>query len=592
MRVRMLAADGPGDMLVFMPTERDIRETCRVLRGRSFAGDYDKSETEIVPLFGRLSEAEQNRIFQPHQGRRIVVATNVAESSLTVPGIRYVVDPGMARISRFAPSSKVQRLPIEPISQASADQRKGRCGRVGPGICVRLYSQQDFQGRERFTPPEILRTNLAAVLLQMKSLDLGRIEDFPLLDPPKPGAIRGGLKTLYELGAIDEAEQLTSIGRTLGKLPVDPRIGRMILAAADEGCLHEVIVVASALEVRDPRDRPVDKQQQADAAHAKFNDEESDFLSILKLWKFYDELDDKLSTSKLRKACHQNFLSYNRMREWRDLYRQLNEIVKSSGVVAVTTSKEPRTPVSGIDAATGPLNNVRGSLERDRADAFHRAILTGLLSNVGNASETHEYNGASSQTFFLWPGSVAFKKKPKWIMAAELVETTKRFARCVAPIQPEWIERLAAHLIKRTYSEPHWSKKSAAVMAWEKVLLFGLPIIPRRLCRYGPIDPKLSRDLFIRHGLVEGDYVSRGDFVVHNQLVKEELAEWQAKLRQGSLFHAEDREVAFFDDRLPADVYDGPSFEKWRKEAERTQPELLWMTRESLLDDPHCRTGS
>ncbi|MEZ6055613.1 MAG: ATP-dependent RNA helicase HrpA [Planctomycetaceae bacterium] len=652
-----LAAEGPGDILVFMPTERDIRETCRVLRGRTFDGDLDNSRTEIVPLFGRLSESEQNTIFQPHSGRRIVVATNVAESSLTVPGIRYVVDPGLARISRFAASSKVQRLPIEPISQASADQRKGRCGRLGPGICVRLYEERDFLGRERFTPPEILRTNLADVLLRMKSLQLGRIEDFPLLESPKPGAIRGGLKTLFELGAIDEKDELTPIGRQLAKLPCDPSIGRMILAGAEERCVDEVLIIAAALELRDPRERPVDKQQQADQAHAKFKDDRSDFIGYLRLWQFYDDLKEKLSASKLRKACHQNYLSFNRMREWRDLYRQLRQVAVSAGVLeraeekvrdaakseqrqvpppAVSAKKKRRRRKKGNSVATAPRvttsesdnttaaspatqstppgqqssrrqqsrNLQSGRIEQPvdsgaqastesqplfpNADSVHRAILTGLLSNVGLAGETHEYTGAGGQTFFLWPGSVVFKKKPKWIVAAELVETTRRFARCIAPVQPEWIERIAPHLIKKTYSEPHWSKKSAAVMAYEKVLLFGLPIVAGRLVRYGKIDPKLSRELFIRNGLVEGDYRSRGDFVTHNEMLKEELAEWQAKLRQGSFFHTEDAEFAFFDDRLPADVVDGPSFEKWRREVEQTDPERLWFTREALLLDPYA----
>lgn len=554
-----LAAEGAGDILVFMPTERDIRETAKVLGGRHFAGDFQNRQTEIVQLYGRLSEGDQNRIFQPHNHRRIVIATNVAESSLTVPGIMYVVDPGTARISRFSATSQVQRLPIEPISKASANQRKGRCGRIAPGVCVRLYSEQDFESRDDYTQPEIQRTNLASVILQMKALKLGTIEDFPFMNPPSPAAIRAGLKTLFELGAVDETEELTKIGRVLAKLPVDPRIGRMILGAEDEQALEEVLIITSALELRDPRDRPIEKQQAADAAHKKFQHESSDFLSLLKLWDFFAEQEKKLSQSKLRKACAQNFLSYNRMREWKDLHRQLREIV--------------------IDFGIKPTER------RNNPDAIHRAILAGLLANIGMRGETHEYTGAGGQKFFLWPGSVAFGAKPKWIMAGELVETTKRYARCVAPIQPQWIERLAEHVVKRTYSDPHWHEKSSCVMAFEKVLLFGLPIVPRRRCRYSHVDPKYCREQFIEQGLMAGGYHSPGEFAQYNALVKEELKELQAKLRHGAHFSSEDVEFDFYDERLPADIFDGPRFEKWRKEAETTQPELLYLKREDFFTD-------
>ncbi|WP_437226292.1 ATP-dependent RNA helicase HrpA [Planctomicrobium sp. SH661] len=552
-----LILEGPGDILVFMPTERDIRETARVLQGRKFGGIGN--QVEILPLFGRLSEKEQHRVFESHPGRRIVIATNVAESSLTVPGIVYVVDPGTARISRFSTASQVQRLPVEPISQASANQRAGRCGRVAPGICVRLYSPEDFAGRDAYTPPEIQRTNLASVLLQMKALHLGRIEDFPFLEPPSSGAVRSGLKTLFELHAIDDQEELTSIGKAMSKLPVDPRIGRMILAAADEHCLEELLIIASALEQRDPRDRPLDKQQAADAAHQKFKHERSDFLSLLKLWDFYTDLEEKLSGSKLRKACLQNFLSYNRMREWKELHRQLREIAIDHGI--------------------------KPTERRNQEDSIHRAILAGVLANIALRSETHEYTGSGGQKLFLWPGSVAFAGKPKWIMAGELVETTRRFARMVAPIQPQWIERLADHLVKKTYSEPHWDSKSASVKAFEKVLLFGLPVVPRRECRYGHIDPKVSREMFIQHALVEGDFQTTGEFFKHNAQLKAEMSEWQAKLRQGSHFVGEETEYDFYDQRIPADVFDGPTFEKWRKQTEAHHPKLLWMTREDLMVD-------
>ncbi|MCA8995632.1 MAG: ATP-dependent RNA helicase HrpA [Planctomycetaceae bacterium] len=555
-----LAIEGPGDILVFMPTERDIREAAKILQGRTFSSDSRRPD--ILPLFGRLSEKEQNRVFQPQSHRRIVIATNVAESSLTVPGIHYVVDTGTARISRFSATSQVQRLPIEAISQASANQRAGRCGRIGPGICVRLYAEADYQGRDEFTSPEILRTNLASVLLQMKALRLGKIEDYPFLDPPNTSAVRAGLKSLFELGAIDEEENLTDIGRSISRLPVDPRIGRLIHAAEDEQCLEEVLIIASALELRDPRDRPLVKQKAADEAHQKFQHESSDFLTLLKLWDFYTDLDEKLSGSKLRKACHQNFLSFNRMREWKDLHRQLREIVRDRGIKFT-----PR---------------------RDNEEAIHRAILTGLLSNVAMRGDANEYTGAGGQKLFVWPGSVSFDKKPKWIVAAELVETTKRYARCVAPIQPAWIERLAPHLVKHNYSDPHWHEKSACTMAFEQVLLYGLPIVPRRRCRYSHIDPAFCREQFIQHGLVEGQYVSPGEFQKQNARLKSELEEWQAKLRQGANFMGEEAEFLFYDERLAPDVVDGPRFEKWRKSAESRHPRLLFLSREDLLVNPEA----
>jgi ATP-dependent helicase HrpA len=551
-----LLSEGPGDVLVFMPTERDIRETQKVLQGRSFA---HAGSVEIVPLFGRLSEKEQNRIFESHSGRRIVIATNVAESSLTVPGIRYVIDPGTARISRFSATSQVQRLPVEPISQASANQRAGRCGRVGPGICMRLYSAEDFAGRDAYTPPEILRTNLASVLLQMKALQLGKIDDFPFLDAPSPGAVRAGLKTLFELNAIDAAEELTPIGRAMSRLPVDPRIGRMILAAANEQCLEEVLIIAAALEMRDPRERPLDRQQKADEVHAQFKHERSDFLSLLKLWDFISDLDGRLSGTRMRKACAQNFLSFNRLREWRELHRQLREIVIDHGY------------------APGP--------RRNQEDAIHRAILTGLLTNLAFRGEGHEYTGAGGQKLFLWPGSVAFESKPKWIMAAELIETNRRYARSIGPIQPQWIEPLAEHLVKRSYSEPHWSSKNASAMAFEKVTLFGLPIVGRRECRYGKIDPKASRELFIQQALVEGDFQTSGEFFKQNAQLKSELEDWQAKLRQGVQFVGQDAEYDFYDERIPANVFDGPSFEQWRKQAEQHHPRLLFLSRSDLILD-------
>lgn len=576
-----LCAEGPGDILVFLPTERDIREASSMLNGRRL----DNGSAEIVPLFGRLSEQEQNRVFAPHNQRRIVVATNVAESSLTVPGIRYVVDAGLARISRFSPTSKVQRLPIEPISQASANQRKGRCGRVGPGICVRLYSAEDFGGREEFTAPEIQRSNLASVLLQMKALRLGEIQHFPFIDPPSPTAVRSGLKTLFELGAVDESEQLTSLGKTLARLPVDPRIGRMILGAAEEQCLEEVLIIASALEIRDPRERPIDKQQQADTAHEKFRHEDSDFLSILKLWDFFERQKGKLSGSKLRKACHQNFLSFNRLREWQDLRNQLRDLVTASGLKP--TPRRLPNLMDEPDAGNRPHGQAK-HLHKKAApglaeDAIHRALLPGLLSNLALKSEGHEYLGAGNQKLFLWPGSGVFKSKPQWIMAAELVETTRRFARTLAAARQEWIEKAAGHLTKHSYGEPHWHDKSDAAMAWEKVLLFGLTIVPRRRCRLAPHDPVKARELFIQHALIEGDYRHpNAPFYRFNLKFKEELREWQAKLRQGKVFVGEEAEFAFYDERLPDHVVDGATFETWRKTVEATNPQVLFLTKRAF----------
>lgn len=549
---------GEGDVLIFLPTERDIREAHNVLKSLTVRGP----RPEVLPLYGRLSEKEQNRIFQPHTGRRIVLATNVAESSLTVPGIRYVIDPGTARISRYAPQSKIQRLPIEAISKASADQRKGRCGRVGPGICVRLYSESDYTNREQYTPPEIQRTNLASVILQTKALGLGRIEDFPFLDPPSPAAVRSGLRTLFELGATNEADQLTDIGRSLARLPVDPRIGRMIIEADREHCLTEVLIIAAALEVRDPRERPHEHQQAADEAHRKFTHEASDFLSFLKLWDQFEAWDDELTRKQLEKTCHKNFLSFMRMREWRDLFRQLREMAESSGLKTTKRHDDPQ--------------------------AIHRAVLSGLLSNVAQKGETHEYRGAGGQTFVLWPGSALFKSKPKWIVAAELVETTRKFARTVAGIDPAVIERLADHLVKRTYSEPVWDRKAGSVMANEKVLLFGLPIVVQRRVRYGSIAPEAARPIFIDQALVHHEMDTTAPFHRHNVALKEELAGWQAKLRQSQIFASEEAQFEFFDKLLPPTVYDVPSLDKWRKQAEQAKPEVLFLRKEILLENPNA----
>ncbi len=560
-----LCREGPGDVLVFLAGEREIRETAEALR------NHHPPATEILPLYARLSADEQMRVFQPHGRRRIVLATNVAETSLTVPGIRYVVDPGQARVSRYTPRTKVQRLPIEAISQASANQRSGRCGRVEAGTCIRLYSQEDFASRPAFTEPEILRTNLASVILQMKALHLGEIQNFPFVEPPDYQQIKDGYQTLLEIGAVDERHELTPIGKSLARLPIDPRLGRMILAASEEDCLDEVLVIAAALSVQDPRDRPMDKQDQADAAHGRFRDEGSDFVSLLKLWRFFQKQQDHLSHSKFRKMCRENFLSYTRLREWQDIYHQLHETVGGLGI-----KHPPRTGRFSDQSSEDEFpTNLR--------DALHRALLPGLLANIGTKSDQAEYNGTRGSKFFLFPGSTLFSRKPNWVVAAELVETTRLYARTVGPIRPEWVERLATHLIHRTYFEPHWQPDTGHVAAYEKVTLYGLVLVARRLIHYGPIDPIRSRQLFIQHCLVEGDTRLDAPFFRQNRKLIEEVQSLEAKLRTRDVLVDEQVRYDFYDARIPADVYNVPLFEKWRKQAERDDPKVLLMTRRDLM---------
>ncbi len=555
--VAELAKLGNGDVLVFLSGEREIREAAEELR------KHHPPSTEILPLYARLSAAEQQAVFKPHGKRRIVLATNVAETSLTVPGIRYVVDTGLARISRYSARTKVQRLPIEPISQASADQRKGRCGRVAEGVCVRLYSQEDFEGRPRFTEPEILRTNLAAVILQMKWARLGDIETFPFVERPDPRLIRDGYLTLHELGAVDDENELTQLGRHLGRLPVDPRIGRMILAAERENCLDEVCIIAAGLSVQDVRDRPGDKAQVADEAHRQFIDEGSDFLGYLKLWAFFQEKRKNCSHSQLRKQLKNQFLSYNRLREWSDVYDQIH------GVVADLGWKLNDNPA-------GP-------------DRVHRALLTGLLSNVGNKTDTGEYAGTRGAKFFIFPGSMLFKRKPDWVMAAELVETAKLYARTNARVTPEWIERAAPHLIKRNYTDPQWNAARSDVTAGERVSLRGLVLVPHRTVPYGPIDPRTSREIFIHHALVEGDFRTPAPFLKHNMGLLRQVATLEAKARRRDLVADVIQQFAFYDRILPREeMYNGPLFERWRKEAERRDERLLFM---SLGDVSRAEAG-
>ena len=606
--VAEVAGIDQGDILIFMPTERHIHETVKSLRGRPLPGDRSGRLPEILPLYGRLSMREQQRVFQPGGKRRVVIATNVAESSLTVPRIRYVIDPGTARISRYSPRSKTQRLPIEPISRASADQRKGRCGRIGPGICVRLFGEEDYAACDAYTPPEIQRSNLATVILQTKALRLGPIERFPFLDPPKPEAVNDGYRTLVELGAIDAKGELTEVGRQLSRLPIDPRFGRMILAAADEGCLHEVLIIAAALAVQDPRERPLDKQEAADASHTLRADEQSDFVAYLKLWDFYHKLKSELSRGQLRKACRQNFLSFNRMREWLDVHRELMELVRQSGLLSPFGRGTAGLPSpfgrgaggEGIHAAEGPHPNPlpegegtrsahrvkQGRTDRRQYDNMHRAILTGLLSSLANRGDGYEYTVAGGGKAVLWPGSGVFRQKPKWIVAAEVVETTRRYLRTCGQIDPRWIERIAAHLVRRTYHGVHWAPAHASAMALEKVTLFGLTIVAGRRIAYGPIDPAMSRHLMIEQGLVEGHIEPKPAFLVKNQELAEELERLQAKLRRRDLLVPDFSRYEFYDRRVPADVYDGATLATWLK----TSPHALTMGRSDLLRARRRRT--
>jgi ATP-dependent helicase HrpA len=540
-----------GDILAFLSGEREIRETAETLR------KHKLQLTEILPLYARLSPAEQNQVFKPHGKRRIVLATNVAETSLTVPGIRYVIDTGYARISRYSHKSKVQRLPIERISQASADQRKGRCGRIAAGVCIRLYAEEDYAARRPFTEPEIQRTNLASVILQMKLLGFGDIERFPFVDPPDRRLIKDGYRVLEEIGAIGGDKRVTRLGQQLARLPVDPRIARMLLAAAYSHCLREVLVIAAALSVQDPRDRPLDKQQQADEAHAQFKHEASDFLGYLQLWDHMEQQRRHLSKHKFRKHCRDNFLSWTRMQEWHDIHTQLRMQLHDMGF------KE---------------NEAEAGYEE-----IHRAVLSGLLSHIGFRSKEQDYLGARNSRFFVFPGSGLFKKQPKWVMAAELVETTKLYARTVAAIQPEWVEAAAGHLVNRSYSEPHWEKKRGQVAGYEKVSLFGLTLVPRRKINFGPIDPGLSREIFIRSALVDGEFHSRAPFWRHNQELIAAVRDLEAKSRRRDILVDEERIYAFYDKRIPEGIFNTPAFEQWLRQVSREQPKLLYLREADLM---------
>ncbi|SMC25885.1 ATP-dependent helicase HrpA [Andreprevotia lacus DSM 23236] len=545
--------DGSGDVLVFLPGEREIRETAEEFRRAKLR------DAEVIPLFARLSNEDQQRIFRPGNGRRVVLATNVAETSLTVPGIRYVVDTGLARIKRYSPRAKVEQLQVEPISQASARQRSGRCGRVSSGICVRLYSEDDFNLRAGFTDPEIIRTSLAAVILRMAALKLGAVDQFPFLEAPSGKLIADGYAQLHELGAVDDDNQLTPVGKQLARLPVDPRIGRMLLAGHDNLCLAEILIIASGLSVQDPRDRPFEAREAADRAQAKFTDEKSDFLSYLHLWTFFERAqNEKTSNKQLLNLCHDNFLSYLRMREWRDLYRQLADTVED---------------------LEWRLNQTPGTYEQ-----IHKALMTGLLGSLGmKQPENDEYLGARGLKFNIFPGSCLKKARPKWIVAGSLVETTKVFGRTVAAIEPDWVERIAAHLTSKQYFEPHWEKDRGEVVASERVTLYGLPIVNRRRVSYGRINPAEAREIFIRQALVQFNYKSNAKFFDHNMELLLEIEELEHKARRQDVLVDEEALFRFFDAIVPADVVGGASFEQWRKKAEQAEPKVLYLTREFLM---------
>jgi len=555
-----------GDILVFLNGEREIRDTAIALEKANLR------DTHILPLYSRLTVQEQNRIFMPHRGRNIVLATNVAETSLTVPGIKYVIDPGTARISRYSYRTKVQRLPIEAISQASANQRAGRCGRVSEGVCIRLYSEDDYLNRPEFTDPEILRTNLATVILQMLNLDLGSISDFPFVQPPDNRNINDGVRLLEELNAIDgnaQQSKLTKVGRLLAKFPVDPRLAKMVLTSIDLGCIEQVFIIVSALSIQDPRERPHEKQQAADEKHNRFKDKTSDFISLFNLWQYIKQQQKALSNSQFRKLCQKEFLSYIRIREWQDIFSQLKLALKDSNI-----------PLTSID-----VNSDVDSENEQSINVIHQAILSGLLSHLGQLDENREYKGARGSKFYIFPGSGVAKKSPKWIMAAELVETSRLFARMVAKIDPLWIEPMAEHLLKRSYSEPHWEKKQGAVMAFEQVSLYGLTLIAKRKINFNKIEPETCRAIFIREALVNADADIRESFFRRNKDLVKEIEKLEQKARRRDFLIEEQQLFDFYDEKLPTEVICQRSFLSWWKQEQKTQPKLLNFTREFLLNE-------
>ncbi|WP_245612802.1 ATP-dependent RNA helicase HrpA [Rheinheimera texasensis] len=545
--VEELYREPPGDILIFLNGEREIRDTADALEKLKLP------HTEILPLYARLSAAEQNRIFQSHPGRRIVLSTNVAETSLTVPGIRYVIDPGTARISRYSYRSKVQQLPIEAISQASANQRKGRCGRVAAGICIRLYSEDDFNNRDAFTDPEILRTNLASVILQMLALGLGDIQQFPFLQKPDSRFINDGVRLLDELGALKTERkaglQLTPLGRQLSRLPIDPRLARMVLAAAERNALDELLVITAALSIQDPRERPLDKKQKADELHGRFADPDSDFASWLKLWRYLQEQQESQSNNQFRRLCKQELLNYLRVREWQDLYAQLSQVAEELGLVKNTTAADYQS--------------------------VHTAILTGLLGQIGSKDSEADYLGARQSRFYVFPGSHLFKRKPKWVMTAELVETSKLYARTVAKIEPEWVEPLAQHLVSRSYSEPHWEKKRGAVIAFEQVTLYGLIIVGKRAVQYSKIEPELCHKIFIREALVNQELGSNEPFLAHNARLIDAVTDLEDKSRRRDILVDEETLVAFYAEKVPLHANNRIDFQTWWKKQKQQDASYL-----------------
>ena len=557
-----LLRQGDGDILVFLPGEREIRDTADHLR--KYQGRSAKLRNiEVLPLFARLSIEDQQKIFRPSGTLRIVLATNVAETSLTVPGIKYVIDAGLARVNRYSSRAKVEQLQIEKISQAAAKQRAGRCGRVSNGICVRLYDEQDFNNRPEFTDPEILRSSLASVILRMAALRLGDISLFPFIEAPSSRLIADGYLLLQELGAVDANREITELGKQLARLPLDPRVGRMILAAKQEGVLREILIIASALSIQDPRERPMDKREAADQAHAKFADERSDFLGYLKLWNFYDDaLKTKKSNKDLLGKCHQNFLSFLRLKEWRELHGQIREIAEELDL-------KPNEQEADLDK---------------NYDQIHRALLSGLLGNIGfKDGEADTYSGARGIRFTIAPGSALKKTRPKWVIASELIETSKLYARGVAKIDPDWIEPLARNLTQSQYSDPRWDRKLAQVSAWERVSLYGLTIIPKRRVHYGPIDPKESREIFIREALANMEFDTRAPFFEANRHLIAQIEELEHKARRQDVLVDEHTLFAFYDNIIPQGIFNGASFETWRKDAEEKVPRLLYLTKDALM---------
>ncbi len=558
--VAELAREGTGDILVFCSGEREIGDAADAI------GELNLRHTEILPLYGRLSASEQHRVFEPHTGRRVVLATNVAETSLTVPGIMAVVDPGTARISR-AGRTGVQRLPIEPISRASANQRAGRCGRIAPGVCIRLYSEDDFESRDEYTEPEIQRTNLASVILQMAALGLGDIESYPFLDPPDARNIRNGVALLEELGALDpNSGRLTELGRRLARVPIDPRLARMVIAADSTACLREVLVIAAALSILDPRERPTDKEQQAAERHRRFADPDSDLLGWLRLWDYLGEERRARTSSQFRKMCKEDFLNYRRIREWQDIHSQLRRITTEMGMTPNSIPAEP--------------------------DAVHRALLTGLLSQIGvKDPDSYEYRGARATRFSIAPGSALFKKNPQWVMAAEIVETSRTWARGVARIRPEWVEQAGAHLVKRSYSDPWWDERKGSAVATETVTLFGLAVVPARTVLYGKIDPVASRDIFISHALVLGAWESHHDFVDRNRDRIGEVEALQVRERRFDLLITDESIAAWFDARIPDHVVSSRHFDRWWRDEKSKHPRLLDLGLDDLIDPSVERSG-